>query len=161
MIKSVELALLLLTLIFYITFKSTFYMLISTIPNVAPLLIAIGITGWVGINMDLGMAIVFVIIIGVAIDDTVHFLSKYKVAISKKYTTQDAIEEALLLSGNAIVITTIILVIALGIFLLSNFTIYSNFGFVSSIALFCAMVLDLLLLPATLSYMDKRKKTKG
>ena len=159
MIQSVLLALLFVTFIFWFTFKSKFYMLISAIPNIAPLLIAMGITGWLGINMDLGMAIVFVIIIGVAIDDTVHFLSKYKVAISKEgYTIQEAIEEALLLSGNAIVITTVILVVSLGVFLLSDFAIYSNFGFVSSIALFCAMVLDLLLLPATLSYMDKRKR---
>ncbi|ADG93872.1 RND efflux transporter [Arcobacter nitrofigilis DSM 7299] len=157
MIKSVLLALLFVTLIFWFTFKSKFYMLISAVPNIAPLLIAMGITGWIGINMDLGMAIVFVIIIGIAIDDTVHFLSKYKDAISKGYTTRDAIEKALLLSGSAIVITTVILVTALGIFLLSDFTIYSNFGFVSSIALFCAMILDLLLLPASLSYMSKIK----
>ncbi len=158
MIKSVFLALLLVTIIFWFSFKSKFYMAVSTIPNVAPILISAGITGWLGIHMDLGMAIVFVIIIGISIDDTVHFISKYKEAIYKGYNVKEAIEETLLLSGNAIVITTIILVMSLGIFLLSDFTIYSNFGFISSIALFSAMILDLLLLPAILSYIDKNKK---
>lgn len=161
MIKSVSLALLFVTLIFWITFRSKFYMAVSAIPNVAPLLIAVGMTGWLGINMDLGMAIVSVIIIGVAIDDTVHFLSKYKSAQLKGKNVIDSIEEALLLSGNAIVITTVILVLGLGTFLFSEFALYSNFGFISSIALFLAMVLDLLLLPAILSYIDRRKKIKG
>jgi len=160
LIKSISLALVFVTLIFWFTFKSKFFMGISTLPNIAPLLIAIGLTGWFGINLDLSMAIVFVIIIGIAIDDTVHFLAKYKAALLKGKNTIDSIEEALLLSGNAVVITTIILVLGFGTFLLSDFALYSNFGFISSIALFLAMKFDLLLLPAIISYVEKRKKIK-
>ncbi|WP_324172545.1 efflux RND transporter permease subunit [Sulfurimonas sp.] len=158
LIKSISLALVLVTLIFWFTFKSKFFMIVSTIPNVAPLFIAIGITGWLGVNVDLGMAIVFVIIIGIAIDDTVHFLSKYKSAQEKGKNVTDSIEESLLLGGNAIVITTIILVLGFGTFLFSDFSMYYNFGLMSSIALSFAMILDVLLLPAILIYLDKRKK---
>jgi len=161
LIKSISLALVFVTLIFWFTFKSKFFMGISTLPNIAPLLIAIGLTGWLGINLDLSMAIVFVIIIGIAIDDTVHFIAKYKSALQKGKNIIDSIEEALLLSGNAVIITTIVLVLGFGTFLLSDFAMYSNFGLISSIALFLAMVFDLLLLPAIISYMDKRKKIKG
>jgi len=161
LIKSISLALVFVTLIFWFTFKSKFFMGVSTLPNVAPLLIAIGLTGWLGINLDLGMAIVFVVIIGIAIDDTVHFLSKYKAAILKGKSVMDAVEESILLSGNAIVITTIVLVLGFATFLFSDFALYSNFGLLSSIALFLAMTFDLLLLPAILSVMDKRKKIKN
>lgn len=157
MIKSISLALIFVTLIFWYTFRSKFYMAVSTIPNIAPLLIAVGITGWIGINVDLGMAIVFVVIIGVAIDDTVHFLAKYKAAQLKGKNVIQSIEESLLLSGSAIIITTVVLVLGLGTFLLSDFALYSNFGFISSIALFLAMVLDLVLLPAILFVVDKRR----
>lgn len=156
LIKSISLALAFVTLIFWFTFKSKFFMGVSTLPNIAPLLIAVGLTGWFGIDLDLGMAIVFVVIIGIAIDDTVHFLSKYKAAIIKGKNAVDAIEEAILLSGNAIIITTTILVLGFGTFLLSDFALYTNFGFLSSIALFLAMAFDLLLLPAIISIVDKR-----
>ncbi len=158
MIKSISLALVFVTLIFWFAFKSKFYMAVSTLPNIAPLLITIGITGWLGINVDLGMAIVFVVIIGVAIDDTVHFISKYKTALENGKNVKEAIEESLLISGNAIVTTTIILVFGFGTFLFSDFALYFNFGLMSALALFLAMVLDLLLLPAILSFLDKREK---
>lgn len=158
MIKSISLALLFVTLIFWYAFKSKFFMLVSTIPNIIPLLVAIGITGWIGINVDLGMAIVFVVIIGVAVDDTVHFLAKYKAAQEKGKSVVESIEESLLLSGSAIIITTVVLVLGLGTFLFSDFTLYSNFGFISSISLFLAMVLDLLLLPAILSFVEKKRR---
>jgi uncharacterized protein len=158
LIKSISLALIFVTLIFWLTFKSKFFMAVSTLPNIAPLVISIGLTGWLGINLDLGMAIVFVIIIGIAIDDTVHFLSKYKAAVKKGESLVEAIEESLLLSGNAIVITTLILVIGFGTFLFSDFALYSNFGLLSSIALTLAMVFDLILLPAIISVMEKRRK---
>ena len=161
LIKSISLALIFVTLIFWFAFRSKFFMAVSTLPNVAPLLIAVGLTGWLGINLDLGMAIVFVIIIGIAIDDTVHFLSKYKAATLKGKNVIESIEESILLSGNAIIITTIVLVLGFGTFLFSDFALYSNFGLLSSIALFLAMAFDLLLLPAILSVVDKREKLKN
>lgn len=158
MIKSITLALIFVTLIFWITFKSKFFMAISTLPNIAPLVIAVGLTGWFGINLDLGMAIVFVIIIGIAIDDTVHFLAKYKAATQQGKDLIASIEEALLLSGNAIVITTVILVLGFGTFIFSDFALYNNFGLLSSISLTLAMVFDLLLLPAIISVVNKKVK---
>jgi hypothetical protein len=160
MIKSISLALALVTLIFWITFKSKFFMLISIFPNIAPLLIGLGLTGWFGINLDLGMAIVFVVIIGIAIDDTVHFLSKYKSAVNKGKNYKSAIEESLLLSGNAIIITTVILVMGFGTFLLSDFAFYSNFGLLSSISLSLAVLFDLVLLPAIISMTRKDKSER-
>lgn len=157
MIKSISLALVLVTLIFWFTFKSKFFMGVSTLPNIAPLLVAVGLTGWMGISLDLGMAIVFVVIVGIAIDDTVHFLAKYKSAIKKGESLLEAIEESLLLSGSAIVITTLILVLGFGTFLLSDFALYSNFGLLSSVALTLAMLFDLMLLPAIISVVEKKR----
>lgn len=157
MIWSIISSLLLVTFIFGLAVRSGFFMLISALPNLAPLLIAVGLTGWLDINLDLGMAIVFVIIIGIATDDTVHFLSKYKEGISHGKTPMEAIEWALNFSASAIVITTLILVIGFGTFLWSDFAVYKNFGFLSSIALVLAMVFDLVLVPASLSFLSDRK----
>ena len=86
-----------------------------------------------------------------------HFLSKYKAAVKKGESLIEAIEESLLLSGSAIVITTVILVLGFATFLFSDFAIYSNFGLLSSVALSLAMLFDLMLLPAIISVIEKRR----
>lgn len=157
MIKSILLAIAIVTFILFLTFRKRLYILASLAPNLLPLVMTIGLGGWLGINIDLGIAIVAVMIIGIAVDDTVHFLAKYQSARQNGEDVTQSLQTALLLSGNAIVITTLILVVGFGLFTLSDFAMYYNLGFVSSVALTSAMILDLAFLPALLHFLEKRK----
>lgn len=156
LIKSILLALFLVTVILFVSFRKKLYIIASMIPNLLPLLLTFGLAGWLAINIDLGIAIVAVMIIGIAVDDTIHFLAKYQNARKMGKSVKESIEFSLLLGGSAIVFTTIILVVGFGLFILSDFAVYKNFGFLSSVALLSAMVLDLFFLPALLNILEKK-----
>lgn len=157
MIKSILLAIALVTIILFISFRKKLYIVSSLAPNILPLIMTVGLGGWLGVDLDLGIAIVAVMIIGIAVDDTVHFLAKYQNARKSGESPTKSIQTALLLSGSAIVITTLILVVGFGFFLFSDLAMYQNFGFVSAASLLTAMVLDLVFLPALLYFLEKKR----
>jgi predicted RND superfamily exporter protein len=116
--------------------------------------------GWIGINIDIGVAIAGAIIIGVAVDDTIHFLVKYFDARKRGLNLADSFDEVLRYAGKAILFTTLILSISFSLFAFSTFTPNQNFGIVTASALIIAFIVDLLLLPALLSVADKDKSKK-
>lgn len=160
MIESIVTALILVTLILFVVFRQKIYIVASIVPNVLPLFVTFGLAGWIGIDLDLGVAIVSVMLIGIAVDDTIHFLAKYQGARKEQKSVSESVQYAFLLSGSAIIFTTIILVIGFGLFTFSDFAVYKNFGFLSATSLLSAMVLDLVFLPALLHILDVRFKAK-
>ena len=113
-------------------------------------MLVVGLMGWIGINIDIGVAIAGAIIIGVAVDDTIHFFSKYFTAI-KTHSFEDSIDYVLRHSGAAMILTTFILSATFSIFGVSSFVPNVNFAIVTVVALNIALLLDLVLLPALLS----------
>lgn len=158
LINSILLALFLVMMILIFTFRKKVYMLSSILPNIMPLLIAVGVSGLLSKDLDLGVAIVAAMVIGIAVDDTVHFLSKYQQARMADKSVEQSINWALNLGGNAIIITTLILVVSFGLFLMSDFAMYQNFGFLSAVAFLSAIFLDLAFLPALLNFLEKKVK---
>jgi len=158
LIQSVLLALGLVTLVMLIAFKSVKVMFISILPNIFPVILSVGFMGWFGLNLDIGVAISGAIIIGVAIDDTIHFLVKYRDARSRGLDVKAALEYMITYAGSAIVFTTIILALAFSIFMFSSFMPNYNFGMITAIALIIALATDLLMLPAMFSIFDRRKQ---
>jgi len=120
-------------------------------------MLVVGLMGWIGINIDIGVAIAGAIIIGVAVDDTIHFLVKYFDARNRGLDLEESFDEVLRYAGKAIAFTTIILSVAFSLFAFSTFTPNQNFGIVTASALIIAFVVDLLLLPALLSITDKKE----
>jgi len=158
LIQSVVLALILVTIVMLIAFKSVKAMLMSIFPNIFPVILSVGFMGWMGLNLDIGVAISGAIIIGVAIDDTIHFLVKYRDARQRGLDVKAALEYMITYAGSAIVFTTIILALAFSIFMFSSFVPNHNFGMITAIALIIALATDLLMLPALFSLFDRRKK---
>ena len=156
LIQSISLAIVLISLVMLLIFKNIKLLPIFIIPNVLPIALVLGVMGWLGIRVDLGVAVAGAIILGVAVDDTIHFLVKYLEARKKKMPVIEALEYVMHYAGSAIIFTTLILSGAFLVFTMSSFNPNFYFGIVTTTALIIAMVVDLLLLPALFSYLDKK-----
>ena len=158
LIYSLSLALVLVSIVMFLIFRRVKILWVFILPNILPVILVVGLMGWLNITIDIGVAIAGAIIIGVAVDDTIHFLVKYFDARKKGLSMEDTFDEVLVYAGKAILFTTIILTVAFATFSFSHFTPNQNFGVVTAFALVIAFVVDLLLLPALLSLADGDKK---
>ena len=160
LIYSLTLTILIVSLMMLLIFKRLKILWILLIPNILPVVLVIGIMGWMGLTIDMGVAIAGAIIIGVAVDDSIHFLVKYFDARKRGLGMAETFDEVLHYAGRAIIFTTVVLSLSFSMFAFSTFTPNQNFGVVTATALFLALIIDLVLLPALLSVMDKNYKYK-
>lgn len=119
------------------------------------MVLVIGVMGWLGLTVDMSVAIVRAIIIGVAVDDTIHFLVKYFDARKRRLTMSETFDEVLHYAGRAILFTTVILALSFTVFAFGTFAPNQNFGVVTATASVITLVIDLLYLPALLSVVNK------
>ncbi len=150
LITSIAVTLSIVAIVMFLIFKNLKMLWIFVFPNIAPILLVAGIMGYLSINIDLGVAISAAVILGIAVDDTIHFFSKYFDAIKTK-SFEDTIDYIISHSGNAMILTTFILSFTFAIFGVSSFIPNVNFAIVTVSALNIALLLDLVLLPALLS----------
>jgi predicted RND superfamily exporter protein len=158
LIYSLPLGILIVSLMMLLIFKRFKILWILILPNILPVVLVIGIMGWLGMTIDMGVAIAGAIIIGVAVDDSIHFLVKYFDARKRGLSMEDTFDEVLHYAGRAILFTTVVLSLSFSIFAFSTFTPNQNFGVVTATALILALIIDMLLLPALLSVMDSQKR---
>jgi predicted RND superfamily exporter protein len=159
LILSLLLSIATVTLILLLFFKNIRMIPFVIIPNVLPVVLILGTMGWIGINVNIGIAISASIIIGIAVDDTIHFLIKYKDARSRNLNLEDSLTYVMHYSGATIIFTTIILSCAFMIFAFSQFIPNIHFGIVTAIALLFAVAIDLVMLPAMISWYDHKDKS--
>jgi len=150
------LTLLIVSIMMLLIFKRLKILWILLLPNILPVVLVLGVIGWLGLTIDMGVAISGAIIIGVAVDDSIHFLIKYFEARKRGLSMQETLDEVLHYAGKAILFTTVVLSLAFAVFAFSTFTPNQNFGIVTATALVIALVTDLLLLPALLSVFDNK-----
>ncbi len=159
------LAFALITIILIVSLKSWKYGIISLLPNVIPAIISYGIWSLTVGKAGFAIAIVSSVTLGIVVDDTVHFLSKYVRAIKDKgMSTPDAIEYAFSSVGSALVVTSVILSVGFSVLMFSPFKMNVILGSLSALTIIAALVVDFTFLPAVLALADdnKRKaKTKG
>ena len=124
--------------------------LISIIPNALPLLLIGGIMGLLKIDLNLSTAIIFSVAFGIAVDDSIHFLSRYVLEIKKGRSNLYALKRSMLSTGKSIIITSLVLFAGFAIFLQSGFSAAYHIGFFVSTTLVLAILADLILLPALL-----------
>ncbi|MEA3553945.1 MAG: MMPL family transporter, partial [Campylobacterota bacterium] len=150
LIVSIGFTLLIVIVLMLLIFKNIKMTLLFILPNIAPILLVAGIMGYIGINIDIGVAISAAVILGIAVDDTIHFFSKYFDARETK-SFEESIDYVISHSGNAMILTTFILSFTFAVFTVSSFIPNVNFAIVTVSALNIALLLDLILLPALLS----------
>jgi predicted RND superfamily exporter protein len=159
MLKSLPLALVLISLCLVFALRSWRLGLISLLPNIMPAAVGFGIWGlWSG-EINLGLSVVTSISLGIIVDDTVHFLSKYKYAREEGKTTEDAIRYAFASVGRALWITTLVLLGGFTVLAFSGFRLNSDLGLSTGIILSVALAIDFLFLPAFLLVFDRENKS--
>ncbi|MBU2488766.1 MAG: MMPL family transporter [Proteobacteria bacterium] len=122
--------------------------LISMFPNVLPLLVLLGYTGWFWDIVDTDAMGVLMVAIGIGVDDTIHFLMRFKFESAKTPDVNRAVNQAFHYSGRAIIITSVILVAGFAPFGTSDYFSVKIFGTLLPVALFTALAADLLWVPA-------------
>lgn len=160
LITSISITLFIVAIVMFLIFRNLKMLWLFILPNIAPILLVAGIMGYLDIHIDLGVAISAAVILGIAVDDTIHFFSKYFDAIKIK-SFEDSIDYVISHSGNAMVLTTFILSCTFAIFGVSSFMPNVNFAIVTVSALNLALLFDLILLPALLSLFYRKEKNRG
>lgn len=146
---SVALVLISAVLIFFL--GSIKYGIISLLPNLTPALTAFGIWGITVGQVGIGLSIVTGMTLGIIVDDTVHFLSKYLRARREKgLNAEDAVRYAFNSVGVALLVTSLVLVAGFMIMAQSHFYLNSSMGLLTSVVIMLALFIDLTLLPAML-----------
>ncbi|MEO0339812.1 MAG: MMPL family transporter [Bacteroidota bacterium] len=140
-------AILIVSLLMALLFRNVKMLLISLVPNLLPLLFAGALLGYLGIELEAGVSIVFAVIFGIAVDDTIHFLSKYKLTRDKGLSMEESLRITFLETGKAIALTSIILFFGFLVMLFSIHPPSVVVGLLISVTLFSALIADLLLIP--------------
>lgn len=144
-------------IILAILFKSFSIVMIGIITNVIPLILLGGIMGYFDINLKLSTAILFSIAFGIAVDDTIHFLSKFRHEILKEKTVLYALKRTYLTTGKAMIITSILLCTGFGVLGISSFVGTKIIGSLTALTLFFAMIFNLTILPILILLFYRRK----
>ncbi|MEM6263267.1 MAG: MMPL family transporter [Bacteroidota bacterium] len=144
-----------------VVFRSWRMLLISMLPNFIPLLLTGGVMGLFGITLSPSTAIVFVIAFGIAVDDTIHFLTRFRLEIHRGNGLETAIYNTLQGTGKAMILTSIVLLGGFVLLLLSDFGGTFNTGFFTGLTIVFALVSDLLLLPILLRAFYKAPKPEA
>jgi len=151
LILSLSLAILLIALFMAFLFRSFKMIIISLIPNLLPLIITAGVMGFTGIPLKPSTILVFSIAFGISVDDTIHFLAKYRQElISNGWKINKAVFAALRETGISMFYTSIVLFFGFSVFLSSNFGGTQALGGVVAVTLLMAMLANLVLLPSLL-----------
>ncbi len=128
----------------FMSFKVGF---VAMIPNVFPILINYGIMGWTGIALSSATSLIASIALGIAVDDTIHYLARYNGEFKKDFDKKRAMKTSLLTAGQPIVFTSITLGIAFAVLLVSKFQPTMYFGLLMMITMVTALFGSLVILP--------------
>jgi len=159
---SLTLAIILIASLMSVLFSSVRMVLVSLIPNLLPLLTTAGIMGFFGIPIKPSTILIFSIAFGITVDDTIHFLAKYRQELKHhQWNIREAVFLALRETGVSMIYTSIILFFGFGVFTVSSFGGTVALGILVSLTILMAMLADLLLLPSLLLSLDKALTTKA
>ena len=150
-------ALVLISFLLIAAFRSIKMGLLSLIPNLVPAGMAFGIWALIDGNIGLSLSVVTGMTLGIVVDDTVHFISKYRRArIEHGYSSEDAVRYAFSTVGVALWITSAVLICGFTVLSTSHFTMNNGMGLMTAITIAIALFLDFLFLPPLLMSMDKK-----
>ena len=147
LIEGLLIALAIVSILMGLLFRSIKMVFLALVPNLFPLLFAASLIGYFNVALEAGISIVFAIIFGIAVDDTIHFLSKYKLAKDKYGDQEKALQVTFKECGKAIIFTTIILFFGFLVLLFSKNQPSVVIGMLISVTLLSALVADLTILP--------------
>jgi hypothetical protein len=122
--------------------------LLSLLPNVFPIIVLFGIMGWSGIPLNISTSLIAALAIGIAIDDTIHYLSAFNGELRRTGNQADAVRNATQTVGRAVIVTSVALCGGFLVVHLSSFAPVRHFGYLSSATMAVALVCDLFITPS-------------
>lgn len=143
LIKGLSLALISVFICLLIFLKSIKVALWTTFVNIIPIIILFGLMGWLHIDLNISTAVVFTVAFGIAVDDSIHFVSRYLMV-------GRSIRKTLQTTGKSILATTVVIMMGFSVFLFSQFSATYYLGLFITISAFMALIVDLVLLPILL-----------
>lgn len=148
--KSFLTAIVVISLIIAVSLRSLRLGLVSIIPNVFPVIVTLGFMGFQGLYMDMPLMSFSAIIIGVAVDDTIHFLFRFREEFGQYGSYELALKRTLQAAGRPLTFTTLTLAAGFGVLMFSDLTGVSKFGGLAGFAFIWALLADFFFVPSLL-----------
>ncbi|MBW2650207.1 MAG: MMPL family transporter [Deltaproteobacteria bacterium] len=158
MSKSYIYALIVITILMIILIGRVRIGLLSMVPNLAPIIVTLGIMGWLKIPMDLFTMLVGNIAIGLAVDDTIHFMHNFRRYFEESGDAKFAIMETLHTTGRAMLVTSCVLSVGFFIFMFATMNNLIHFGFLTGLAIVLALLADYFIAPALMVVVNRPKR---
>jgi hydrophobe/amphiphile efflux-3 (HAE3) family protein len=159
-IRSLLIALIVITILMTIVFNSVKTGLIGMIPNIAPAIFAGGLMGYFGTPLDMMTMIIGPMILGLAVDDTIHFINHCKLEFWRTGNYKKAIRETFRTVGKALFMTTLIIVLGFVAYTTSLDKFYSNLGIYTIVAILAALLADFFVTPVLILWVKPFGKEK-
>ncbi len=150
-VKSLSSVLLVVFLLMSLLFVNLKAGVLSLVPNILPIILLGGFMGVLGFVLEIGTSMVAVIAIGIAVDDTIHFMTRYHATMRRLQNQDQAIEACIQQEIRPIAATSFGLAVGFGTLMLSDMLPLVHFGFLSALVMLFAMVMDLVITPILLS----------
>lgn len=161
LVTSLALAILLISIFMAYMFRSFRMIIVSLIPNILPLVVTAGMMGYLGIPIKPSTILVFSVAFGISVDDTIHFLAKYRQELIKNHwQIRKSVYNALRETGVSMFYTSVVLFFGFSAFMLSSFGGTKALGGLVSFTLLVAMLSNLILLPSLLLALERNIANK-
>lgn len=156
MARSYVIAAVVITLLMVALINNLRMGLISMVPNLAPIIFTLGLMGWAGLPLDMFTMLMGSIAIGLAVDDTIHFMHNFQRYFQESNNVAQAINETLHTTGRAMLVTTVVLSLGFFIFMFASMNNLYHFGLLTGIAVTAALLADFLLAPALVTVFTRQ-----
>ena len=160
-IRSLLIALIVITILMTVVFNSVKTGLIGMIPNIAPAIFAGGLMGYFGTPLDMMTMIIGPMILGLAVDDTIHFINHCKLEFFRRGNYKEAIQETFRTVGKALFMTTLIIVLGFVAYTTSLDQFYFNLGIYTIVAILAALLTDFFVTPVLILWTKPFGKEKN
>jgi hydrophobe/amphiphile efflux-3 (HAE3) family protein len=158
--RSYVFALLVITPMMIVLLRSIQLGLLSMIPNLMPVIFTLGLMGALGITLDASTIMIGAMVIGLAVDDTIHFTHKFRIYYDELGDSRAAIRETLSSTGAALLFTSLVLASGFGVMMLATTVNTRNFGLLAALASLVAFVADVLVAPALMTLFVQRRENR-
>ena len=153
-VKSISISLILIFSIMFVMFLSAKVGVIAILPNCFPIIVNFGIMGWLGIKLSIATSLIASVAIGLAVDDTIHYLHRYNREFKKHLDKDRALRDTIMNVGKPIVYTTLTISIGFFVLIFSSFEPTAVFGLLMVVTMLSALVGDLIILPSLMLHVE-------
>ncbi len=153
-VKSLSISLVLIFGIMFLLFLSAKVGLIAILPNCFPIIMNFGIMGWLGIKLSMATSLIASIAIGLAVDDTIHYLHRYNLEFKKDLDKDRALRDTIIHVGRPMIFASLTISIGFLILMFSQFRPTATFGFLMVITMVTALIGDLVILPSLMRHVE-------